>query len=164
MQSNPASRRGTDRPIEMVNWYDCQKFIQKLNGILQPVRYRLPTEAEWEYACRAGSPTLKIEGVDPPSIGIEQSQNEISLLGQKRQNAWGLVDMLGNMKEWCIDWKGSYSPTPAIDPQGPGDGNYKVIRGGAQSLKSYRVHPAYRWWYTPEFCDNDLSMRLVMVE
>ena len=135
MGNNPSQFKncGDDCPVETVSWNDCQKFIQKLNGMQNKHRYRLPTEAEWEYACRAGS-TGPYAG-DLNAMGWYRKNSEFRTHGvaKKRPNAWGLYDMHGNVWEWAQDWKGDYPSGPVTDPEGPSGGARRVGRGGGWS-------------------------------
>lgn len=114
MGENPSNFKGQDLPVEQVSWEDCQRFINKLNQSGEGSKYRLPTEAEWEYACRAGSTTDYCFGD----------------VGKKKPNAWGLYDMHVNVWEWCQDWYGDYPNGPVTDPTGPNNGSDRVVRGG----------------------------------
>lgn len=142
MNENPAVFRrlpdAGNRPVESVSWQDCQKFLRRLNG-LNLGDFRLPTEAEWEYACRAGASTAFYWGddrlyreVDEHAWVNSRSYAMTHPVGQKKPNAWGLYDMSGNVWEWCSDW---YAPYPSQeereDPQGPSEGKAKVFRGGS---------------------------------
>ena len=125
------------RPVESVSWDDCQEFIERLNQ-LGIGRFRLPTEAEWEYGCRAGTTTRFYWGNDPRKYIINQyawanSRSFASThpVGQKKPNPWGLFDMSGNVWEWCSDWYAPYPENHQIDPKGPENGNRKVFRGGS---------------------------------
>lgn len=125
------------RPVEYVSWDDAQLFIERLNE-LGIGRFRLPTEAEWEYACRAGTDTRFYWGNDPGKWIINQyawanSRSFASThpVGEKKPNAWGLYDMSGNVWEWTSDWSAPYSDTNKTDPQGPEEGTRKVFRGGS---------------------------------
>ena len=120
---------GNDYPVHCVSWNDCQTFISKLNEMGQGT-FRLPTEAEWEYACRAGTATRFYWGDDPSYTSINDyawyfdegvSLYGIKVVGQKTPNPWGLYDMSGNLWEFCADWFGSiyYSTSPSVDPEGP---------------------------------------------
>jgi formylglycine-generating enzyme required for sulfatase activity len=123
--------------VENVSWEDVQEFIKKLPA-KEGVKYRLPTEAEWEYACRAGSTTRFCFGDDDSKL-VEyawysnNSDRKTHDVGKKKANSWGLYDMHGNVWEWCQDWYGAdyYKNSPAGDPQGPKNGQYHVVRGGS---------------------------------
>ena len=138
MGNNPASYQGDiNKPVESVSWDTCQKFIQKLNGLGQGT-FRIPTEAEWEYACRAGTTTRFYWGDDTSETLIKQyawyrgnnSPDKTKPVGLLLPNAWGLYDMSGNVHEWCSDWFANLPTEPQIDPQGPASGDKKVIKGG----------------------------------
>ena len=114
--------------VETVSWVDVQWFIRKLNGLEGKDKYRLPTEAEWEYACRAGSNTRFCFGDDDGKLGQyawydSNSGSKTQPVGKKKPNDWGLYDMHGNVWEWCEDYYGDY-------PAGPSSGSDRVIRGG----------------------------------
>jgi formylglycine-generating enzyme required for sulfatase activity len=129
--SNPSEfKNGDNNPLEMVSWDDCQGFILKLNQMLGGNAFRLPTEAEWEYACRAGTAGDRYGDIDSIAWYINNSASTHHPVGQKQSNAWGLYDMLGNVWEWCQDWFGAYSAGYQTDPTGPAAGTYRVDRGG----------------------------------
>ena len=147
MGNNPSKfPKGGDYPVENVSWKDAKAFCERLNNassIQRPAGYcfDLPTEAQWEYACRAGTTTALNNGEDLTTqqgfcpnldkVGWygRNSIAHIHPVGQKQPNAWGLYDMHGNVQEWCRDWYGLYQGD-ATDPQGPASGLYKVYRGG----------------------------------
>ena len=154
MGNNPSDFKGSDDlPVESVSWFDAIAFCNRLserekrtpfyriNGtevtVLGGDGYRLPTEAEWEYACRAGSATLYPFGDNASALGEfawydKNSENKTHPVGQKSPNAWGLHDMLGNVWEWCADWYEAkyYASSPPADPPGASGASYRVIRGG----------------------------------
>ncbi len=154
-------------PVESISWDDCQKFIAKLNT-LGIGTFRLPTEAEWEYACKAGSTTRFPWGDDPEYTKLGEyawydanSAQKLHPVGQKKPNAWGLYDMHGNVWEWCSDWYGSYSDMNQTDPTGAVTGSNRVKRGG-----SWRNFPKYcraadRDYGTPADAYDSLGFRLV---
>lgn len=141
MGNNPSYWSGCPRcPVEKVSWYDAQEFISKLNAMGEGF-YRLPTEAEWEFACRAGSETAFYNGditrldceYDPnlDKVGIYCGNSDRTVpVAQKEPNAWGLYDMHGNVWEWCQNWYGEYPENYVEDPKGPVTGWAKVFRGG----------------------------------
>ncbi|MFH1421813.1 MAG: formylglycine-generating enzyme family protein [Planctomycetota bacterium] len=133
-----AAAGGDDLPVEKVSWDDAQEFIKKLNSKEGKNVYRLPTEAEWEYACRAGSTTRFCYGDDESKLRDyawyqDNSDSKTHPVGTKLPNAWGLYDMHGNVLEWCNDSydAGYYTSSPANDPQGPTSGEGRVLRGGS---------------------------------
>jgi len=138
MGTNPSYYKGATNPVEMVSWNDATEFCKKLAEKTRQT-VRLPTEAEWEYACRAGSKTEFSFGDADEGIGdyVWSSANKkgdaTHPVGQKKPNAWGLFDMHGNVEEWCSDWWCGVYPKGAVtDPQGPASGEeYRVLRGGA---------------------------------
>jgi formylglycine-generating enzyme required for sulfatase activity len=132
MGTDPSYFRGPGRPVDNVSWDDAQEFVGKLNAKEKDTRYRLPTEAEWEYACRAGGQ----EPDQAPNLGDvawwgENSGGETHPVGRKKPNAWGLYDMRGNVWEWAQDWHGPYPAGRQVDPQGPPSGDVRVVRGGS---------------------------------
>ena len=160
MGNNPSNWQDDNRPVEMVSWNDCQKFVKKLNAnppqspLIQGGSqggwvFRLPTEAEWEYACRAGSQTAYCFGDNADGLG-EYAWFDGNAGGQthpvekKSPNAFGLLDMHGNVWEWCHDWFGNYSNTAQENPQGPSSGQYRLLRGGAWYDDSDNCRSAFR--------------------
>ena len=124
-----------DMPVTGVSWQDCQEFLAKLNASAGG-SFRLPTEAEWEYACRAlttGAYSFDSGAAELGEYGwyIGNSDKKTHPVGLKTPNAWGLYDIYGNVWEWCQDWYGTYPSGPTVDPTGPASGMYHVIRGGA---------------------------------
>ena len=131
MGSNPSHFQGDQRPVEQVSWSEAQEFIQRLNRLDPEKGYRLPTEAEWEYACRAGSTERGAGDLDGNAWWHHNSEDQTHPVGMKRQNPWGLYDMIGNVWEYTADWKDSYPAGSVTDPAGPAHGYYKVSRGGS---------------------------------
>ncbi|MCC6680291.1 MAG: SUMF1/EgtB/PvdO family nonheme iron enzyme [Phycisphaeraceae bacterium] len=136
MGSNPSKFKDAPNPVEQVSWNDCQAFVRKLSRLVEHRgRFCLPTEAQWEYACRAGNSATYFFGEDE-SLLTDYAWYKANALGKprfvgaKKPNAWGLYDMSGNVWEWCADWHGLYSDSDAIDPTGPVDGTSRIIRGG----------------------------------
>ena len=143
MGDNPSGLKGADRPVETVSWEDAQRFIAKLPG----AGWRLPTEAQWEYACRAGTTTPRYGELDAVAWWSGNSGRQTHPVGQKAANPWGLHDMLGNVWEWCADWSGSYGNTLDTDPSGPQGGSFRVARvarGGSWADTARRVRAACR--------------------
>lgn len=131
---------GDDHPVEKVSWKDAVTFCEKLTQ-KESRTYRLPTEAEWEYACRAGGSGSSGITLDEMAWHANNSSEKTHPVGSKQPNAWGLYDMLGNVAEWCADiYHANYGKESATDPTGPAEGSYRVIRGG--SWASFR--PACR--------------------
>jgi len=144
MGTNPSNFKGAERPVELVSWEEAVQFCRKLSEKTKR-KVRLPTEAEWEYACRAGSKTRFSFGNSDRDLGNHawysgNSDKQTHEVGKKKPNAWGLYDMHGNVWEWCADWYGEsyYRSSPGTDPQGPGSGKLRVLRGG-----SWNDHPQY---------------------
>ena len=167
MGSNPSYFKGNNFPVESISWDSCQTFIQKLNQLKQGA-FRLPTEAEWEYACRAGTTTRFYWGDDPDYTQIgeyawyaDNSNSKTHDVSLKRPNTWGLFDMSGNVYEWCQDWYGTYSPGLQTDPTGPSSGSDHVFRCGGWDIYPQGCRPALRLHDVPSFRNNYLGFRLV---
>jgi len=158
MGSNPSRFKGDDRPVEGITWEDVQEFIRRLNAKEGTDKYRLPTEAEWEYACQAGSDGKWTFGSDEKHLGEYawhkgNSVKETHPVGKKRANAWGLYDMHGNVYEWCQDRYNQvyYSGSPELDPEGPSSGEERVLRGGSWGEGPNDTRCAYRNKCGPPF-------------
>ncbi|MFC1736621.1 formylglycine-generating enzyme family protein [Candidatus Hydrogenedentota bacterium] len=175
MGHNPSSRKGDDNPVENVNWNDAQDFIKKLNAKEQG-HFRLPTEAEWEYVCRAGTSTAYSFGSSSSDLGSyawykdnawDVGEKYAHRVGQKKPNPWGLYDMYGNAKEWCQDWWewGGYSPDPQVDPTGPSSGLSRVLRGGSFSYGDGALRSANRDTEgLPDYSGGYFGFRVVRIE
>ena len=158
---NPSQFVGESLPVESVTWNAVEQFIQRLNVRDQKYTYRLPTEAEWEYAARAGEPNTRVtEGSD---WYAENSGEKTHPVGAKTPNAWGLHDMLGNVREWVDDWYGLdyYAESPAADPRGPQAGSYKVYRGGGWLSELKYCRPGFRGFDFPNAANYSVGFRLV---
>jgi formylglycine-generating enzyme required for sulfatase activity len=136
MGTNPSKYQGDNRPVESVSWNDAQDFIRKLNEKEGTTKYRLPTEAEWEFAARGSTQSngYKFAGssnVADVAVYRENSGGETKPVGIKRPNELGIYDMSGNVWEWCWDWYDAYSSTAQSDPKGPTSGSYRVLRGAS---------------------------------
>ena len=166
---NPSNFRGTRRPVEMVSWDDCQTFIQRLNQ-LTGLRFRLPTEAEWEFAARGGN-TGKNHGykysgstsIDAVGWYFGNSGNQTHPVGRKQANELGLYDMTGNVWEWCQDWYGSYSSQAQTNPTGPTSPTSaigRVIRGSSWDGYAQSSRLSYRGFNSPSHRSSGLGLRL----
>jgi formylglycine-generating enzyme required for sulfatase activity len=167
MGHNPSRFKGNpNRPVEYVSWDDVQGFLRKLTEREGEQDYRLPSEAEWEYACRAGTetpryhPNLKaIAWYDANSGGFFRGRQS-QPVGKKLPNAWGLYDMLGNVSEWCHDGKREYTADTVIDPMGPtGAGADRIVRGGTWRGGAQGVRAAGRGWPRPGYRYGSLGFR-----
>ncbi len=147
------ARADTDGAVSDVSWNDCQDFIRKLNKKEGGNKYRLPTEAEWEHACRAGSTTRFCFVDGDYELGdyawYEKNAYDVGeryahAVGAKKPNEWGLYDMHGNVWEWCQDWYGYYPSSSVTDQTGPSLGSFRVVRGGSWSRYAGRCRSAYR--------------------
>ena len=165
MGRNPSkSKKGKRYPVETVSWEDAQEFIQKLNRRTGK-SFRLPTEAEWEYAARSGGRKEKYSGggnVDSVAWYGHNSGGSTHRVGQKQANGLGLHDMSGNVWEWCQDWYASdyYSKSSRNNPTGPSSGSYRVSRGGGWFNLLSNVRAALRHGYQPWGRSADLGFRL----
>ena len=166
MGSNPSSitNCGGDCPVEEVSWEDVQEFIGKLNARSGGRPYRLPTEAEWEYAARAGTTEERYGDLDEIAWYVSNSGGTPHRVGEKAANAWGLHDMLGNVWEWVQDWYGSYPGGSVTDPTGPGSGSFRVFRGGSWLDGARFSRSAYRIGWRPGLRYFDLGFRLLREE
>jgi formylglycine-generating enzyme required for sulfatase activity len=133
MNTNPSNFKGSNLPVENVSWDDAQRFCEAVNGKGDGYRYRLPTEAEWEYAARAGDPSSRYGPLLQVAWFRDNSGGTTHPVGEKQPNAFGLYDTLGNVWEWVQDWYGItyFSHKPESDPKGPQSGEYRVSRGGS---------------------------------
>ena len=173
MGTNPSRWKGDKNPVEQVRWSDAVRFCNKRSELegLQPCYdlrtwkcnfeangYRLPTEAEWEYACRAGTTTPYF--ISPSKLGDyawfdKNSGGHPRPVGQKQPNPWGLYDMCGNLWEWCNDFYkvDYYQESPPKDPRGPSEGQNKVVRGGAWRFGAENCRSGYRYNESPGYAD-----------
>jgi formylglycine-generating enzyme required for sulfatase activity len=161
MGSNPSNFKGPDLPIEQVSWDDAQAFITKLNGLGDVYRYRLPTEAEWEYAARAGTTGPYAGDLDAMAWYEANSGQKTHPVATKAANAWGLYDMHGNVWEWVQDWDGEYSALAVTDPVGPSSGSDRVFRGGAWDFMETDCRSAIRVGVPPGGSFYNVGFRLV---
>ena len=183
MNKNPSYfKKGGDYPVETVTWDEAMEFCRRLTQIERDAgrlpkgyEYTLPTEAQWEYACRAGTKTALNNGRNLTDekyncenlkevAWYDYHNNESSThpVRKKRENQWGLYDMHGNVLEWCSDWLGSYSDGPATDPTGLSAGSYRVLRGGSWVNFARRCRSACRFNYDPSDSDNFVGFRLAL--
>jgi formylglycine-generating enzyme required for sulfatase activity len=161
MGSNPSYFKGSDLPVENVSWYDAQEFITKLNAKNDGYRYRLPTEAEWEYAARAGTTGPYAGDLDAMAWYSDNSDGKTYLVATKAANAWGLYDMHGNVWEWVQDWYGNYDASAVTDPVGPSSGSFRVPRGGGWLTSSQACRSAFRFYFSPDSRSGALGLRLL---
>ena len=166
MGDNPSHFKGPKNPVEMVSWNDCQQFLVKLNAKIgaQSGAFRLPSEAQWEYTCRAGSTTRYCFGDDESQLGeyawyTANSGNTTHPVGEKKPNPWGLYDMHGNVWEWCQDWYGAYGAEATDDPTGPAMGSDRVFRGGSWDHPARICRSASRDCHEPGYRYDYLGFR-----
>ena len=180
MGSNPSLVKGPKNPVEQVSWEDCQKFLDKLNAKSGPGggKFQLPTEVQWEYACRAGSTTKYCFGDDEKDLGeyawyLKNSDGKEHPVGGKKPNAWGLYDMHGNVWQWCQDWypdrSNYYKVSPVDDPPGPVGGSLAVgaidhvYRGGSWYDPAEYCRSAFRYYFIPYFRCSFVGFRVSRV-
>ena len=166
MGDNPSRFKGGKRPVENVSWNDCNEFILKLNEITGH-QFRLPTEAEWEYAARGGKKGhgYKYAGKNTiKSIAwyIENSDNKTHAVKGKSPNELGLYDMSGNVWEWCSDWYDKYSSESQTNPQGSYSGIYPVLRGGCWNSNDWYCRVSNRSYNNPKFSGDGYGFRLAL--
>ena len=166
MENNPSNFKGNDLPVEKVSWNDTKDFMRKLNGLTEGLNLRLPTEAEWEYACRVGTETPFAYGKEADAKLMNISGNKTVPVKGLYQNDWGLFQMHGNVLEWCEDWyKKKYdmsnSDEPIIDPRGPNTGTLRVLRGGSWNDFARYCRSAYRSRRAPADRYGNYGFRLV---
>ena len=167
MGTNPSYYEGSQLPVERVSWVDCQAFIAKLNT-LTGKSFRLPTEAEWEYAARGGQKSHDYtysgsNNIDEVAWYTNNSGSQTHNVKQKKPNELGLYDMSGNVWEWCSDWYGSYPSYGVTNPQGASSGEARVVRGGSWGSNARYCRVAYRnFSFTPVISDKHLGFRLVL--
>lgn len=167
-------------PVECVNWKEAREFCEKLTAkysdyIPKGYKFDLPTEAQWEYACRAGTQTPLNNGKHIITEKfLDANLNEIAWyvkntgspkpVGQKRPNRWGIYDMLGNVWEWCLDWYAPYQRSGNIDPSGPEYGTHRIMRGGSWLSGAWYCRSAYRSYNGPAYRVNNLGFRIVLIK
>ena len=166
MGSNPSNFIGDNLPVEQVSWDDCQTFIDRLNNYTGR-NFRLPTEAEWEFAARGGNYSRHYKYSGSNYIGDvawygDNSGKRTHPVGTKQANGLGLYDISGNVYEWCSDWYGSYSSYSQNDPTGPNSGSYRVIRGGSWCDYARHCRSSNRICYAPGERNYYLGLRLVL--
>ncbi len=174
MGSNPSSFKGAQNPVEQVSWDDCQEFCRKLSQKLGG-SIKLPSEAQWEYACRAGTTTpfnfgstlngdkANCDGKYPYGTGTKGRYHAKTVAVKSYDpNAWGLYDMHGNVWEWCQDWYGDYPSNSVTDPTGPASGSYRVNRGGSWFINAKDCRSAFRSSYSPEYRIDVLGLRVLL--
>ena len=176
MGNNPSRHPdcGEECPVEGVTMYDIEEFLARLHRLAAPDRFRLPTEAEWEYACRAGTTTPYSTGENltteqanydgnHPVLGEPKGTycGAPAIVGSYPPNPWGLHDMHGNVWEWCSDWFAPYPTTAVTDPRGPDDGLVRVIRGGSWFFNAESARSALRYTHFPQDSGFSLGFRIV---
>ncbi len=170
MGTNPSIFKNVQGPVENVSWNDAAEYLKKLNTLLHDPAFNaiLPTEAQWEYACRAGTQTRFNSGdrdsdLDAAGWFKNNSGGKTHPVGGKKANAFGLYDMHGNVKQWCQDWFGVYFATPAIDPKGPANGVGRVLRGGSSFDFAWHCRSTCRSIiYPPDTRQLPFSFRIVI--
>jgi formylglycine-generating enzyme required for sulfatase activity len=178
MGDNPSYFQGdkiqgdsSNHPVEKVRWEDAVEFCKRLSALPEEKKagrvYRLPTEAEWEYACRAGGKTAFSFGDEPKSLDefgwfASNSDNQTHAVGERKPNAWGLCDMHGNVWEWCSDWYGEYPKDAVSDPAGPTEGLHRVHRGGSWFNLAAICRSAIRYRNIPSIRTGNYGFRIAL--
>ncbi len=165
MGNNPSYNKsvGPEAPVEQVSWNDVQAFLSKANAIQSRWTLRLPTEAEWEYAARAGTTAEPYGLPDDNAWYKDNAGHTTHPVGQKKPNAFGLYDMLGNVWQWCQDWFAPYPSAPATDPQGPPTGEKRVTRGGCYYCDGVHERAARRNRDLVDHSARSIGFRIVAV-
>lgn len=169
MDSNPSSFKGSNLPVEQVSWDDIQTFILKLNNLTGHT-YRLPSEAEWEYAARGGNKSKGFQYSGSKDIDIvawyyRNSSSATHSVGTKQPNELGIYDMSGNVWEWCQDWYGNYTSFSQTNPTGPSSGSNRVLRGSSWYADTETgCEVSFRISINSEYSDGDVGFRLVRVQ
>jgi formylglycine-generating enzyme required for sulfatase activity len=166
MGNNPSKFNGPTNPVESISWDDADNFCKKLSAKTRQA-VRLPTEAEWEYACRAGTKTAfsfgdEDSGLDDYGWYAANSGGTTHPVAQKKPNPWGLYDMHGNVWEWCSDLHDDYTTKAVTDPQGAGSGPYRIVRGGGYLYNPVNCRSANRGYYAPVDRDIRCGFRVVV--
>ena len=174
INAEPGFFHGDGLPVEQVSWDDCQNWLRELNIAEQAAnrlpnsfQYRLPTEAEWEFACRAGTASpFHFEDGDGQLSDYAwysgTSGGQTHPVGEKKANGWGFYDMHGNVWEWCKDRYGPLPSGPVTDPPGPVFGVNRVFRGGSWGMAPARCRSAYRVWNKPGYRDYTIGFRIAL--
>ena len=168
MGNNPSKFKGDNLPVENVSWYDCQEFISKLNRITGKT-FRLPTEAEWEYAARGGNKSLGYQYSGSNNLSdvawhLDNSGDKTHAVGTKQPNELGIYDMSGNVYEWCQDWEGAYSSSSQVNPTGANSGSNRVVRGSCWYFGARDCRSSCRRYNMPGSRGSHLGLRLVLSE
>ena len=171
MGTNPSYFKGANNPVGVVSWNDAVEFCRKLSALPEEKaagrEYRLPTEAEWEYACRAGTKTAYSFGDDSSQLGdfgwYDTNSRGTYPVGQKKPNPWGLYDIHGNVWEWCQDWYGEYPCGAVTDPQGPATGSSRVDRGGSWFSLARDCRSGNRSGDLPRYRGDFIGFRVAQV-
>ena len=168
MGTNPSGFKGSKRPVENVSWDDCQEFIRKLNQFTGK-NFRLPTEAEWEYAARGGNQSRGYTYSGSNDIDVlawygSNSSSKTHEVATKAPNELGIYDMSGNVYEWCQDWYSSsyYSNSQQNNPTGPSSGSYRVNRGGSWINLAANCRTANRNYNPPSYSNGRIGLRLAL--
>lgn len=165
---NPSKFKGSQNPVDSVSWNDCQQFLTQLSTRTGR-KFALPTEAQWEYACRAGSKNRWFFGEDPTQAKQyawidETAQGKTHPVGEKQPNPWGLYDMYGNLQEWCNDrYQNPYPTGKVTDPQGAATGESRLLRGGAWGDAAGSTRSAYRNCMGSTIANDGVGLRCVLL-
>jgi formylglycine-generating enzyme required for sulfatase activity len=163
LADNPSHFRAPERPVERVAWDDVQRFLDELTRRLPGPRFELPSEAQWEYACRAGTASARYAEVDISAWCWHNSGGSTHPVGQKQPNSWGLYDMLGNVWEWCADGPRVFDSEPVTDPRGLSR-ERRACRGGSWGDDPRFARSACRMSYDLDYRYGSVGFRLILLE
>lgn len=165
----PSRFKGSEHPVEQVGWATAMSFCARLNEreraagrLPEGYEYSLPTEAQWEYACRAGTTGIYAGELDAMAWYLANSEGQTQPVAQKQPNAWGFFDLHGNVREWCADWYGAYAGGSVSDPAGVPTGQFRVFRGGAWSDNAGGCRAALRGWAAGTFPHMSTGFRIAL--
>ncbi|HET7537046.1 MAG TPA: SUMF1/EgtB/PvdO family nonheme iron enzyme, partial [Candidatus Didemnitutus sp.] len=171
MGKNPSGSKNPDQPVEQVSWSSAMDFCKKLTErerlagrLPEGFSFTLPTEAQWEYACRAGTTEPYAGALETMGWYSGNSGNKSHPVGEKQANAWGLYDMHGGVWEWCLDWYGPYKGGSITDPKGATAGTRRVVRGGSWNSQSSRCRSSVRDGWEPRQSGNNLGFRVSLIQ
>lgn len=162
MGDNPSRFKDESKPVECVSWSDCQEFCKKCSQL--GLKLQLPTECQWEYACRAGSAGAYPGDLEKTTWYADNCGGKTQPVGSKEPNAWGLYDMTGNVWEWCADWYGAYENKDVTDSTGPQTGSFRLFRGGGWHESANYCRCATRGYSDPDYQDGNFGFRCIISE
>jgi len=163
MGENPSTFQGDNLPVEMVSWNMVQTFLRRINQFEGRLTYRLPSEAEWEHAARAGAPADQAISINAVAWHKGNAREKSHPVGRKKPNAWGLYDIYGNVWEWCRDRHGAYPARTVTDPTGTSLGMNRIFRGGSWMVPPGRIRATNRERRLEDYYAHNIGLRLVKI-